>query len=286
MKLALCILAGAMGATALPAPSNPLPAAPAEVTAAAPHQTVLLAYRASGSQEGDTAVAVYETSPDADDVRHRVLTIFGNRNGTFVPEVTSDKLIACSKCTQFHNDAFAPENVKVSPGHIHLAQFDSGEMPSTTSFDFEKRQGEWYVTRATRVTYEGGDGDPIEENLPIPASGLVQHMNGQWSVPTYWNAIVVNDATGRFSFEHGEPTLQSLRNSIEKSCKGPRCRVLAQQQDGCISLVHDSDGKSFGGGSSNPKSAAAAIGKALEACKAAGSEGCREIRTDCSKGIL
>ena len=31
MKLALCILAGAMGATALPAPSNPFPAAPSEI---------------------------------------------------------------------------------------------------------------------------------------------------------------------------------------------------------------------------------------------------------------
>ena len=285
MKLALCVLAGAMGANTLPAPSNPLPAAPAEVTAAAPPQTVLLAYTASGSQEGATAIAVYETPPDADDIRHRVLTIFGNRNGRFVPEVTSDKLIACSKCTQFHDDPFHPKHVEVSAGHVQIDQFDSGQMPSTTSFTFQKRQGKWLVTEATRETYEAGVGKPRLEKMPIATSGLVEDMDGRWTAPAYFNALVVDDITGMFAFLHGEPTIKQLHERIARDCNASSCRVLAQQKDGCISLIRDSSGRSFGASNADPEAKLDAINNAMATCKATGGSGCAEVRTDCDKGI-
>jgi hypothetical protein len=47
----------------------------------------------------------------------------------FIPDFANDKLIACSKCSQFHDDQFYPDDVKVSAGHIHIDQFDAGRSP-------------------------------------------------------------------------------------------------------------------------------------------------------------
>jgi hypothetical protein len=287
MKFALSALTTtlALAAAGLTWAGTP-PQAPAEIAAAAPAGMTLLSFKASGTQTGATAAAVYETAPDKDGVRHRQLTLFGNTNGKFAPEVTSDKLIACSTCSQYHDDQFYPDHVEVSTGHVHIDQFDSGEMPSTTTFDFVQKQGKWYVTKATRDTYEAGEGDPRREKLAIPASGLVQDMDGRWSVPTYYSALAVNDATGKFAFEHGATTLQQLQKSIAEDCQGPGCRVLVQQQDGCMSLVRDSSGKSFGAGVANHEAKTDAVAKAMSACKAGGGNACKEVRTDCSKGIL
>lgn len=264
------------------------PQAPAEITVAAPAGMTLLSFKASGTQAGAAAAAVYETAPADDGVRHRQLTLFGNTGGKFVPEATSDKLIACSMCTQYHDDPFYPAHVEVSVGHVHIDQFDSGEMPTTTTFDFVQKQGKWYVTKATRDTYDRGFGDPHKETLPIPASGLVQDMDGRWSVPTYFNALVVNDTTGRYSFSLGEGSTKELQNDIATSftCKAAGCRVLLQtQQDGCLSLVRDSSGKSFGAGNTDPDSKAGAIDKAMAACKSGGGATCKEVEARCSKGF-
>jgi len=289
MKIALRALttAVALAAAGLAWGGTP-PQAPAEIAAAAPAGMTLLSFQASGTQAGATAAAVYETAADAEGVRHRQLTLFGNTNGKFVPEATSDKLIACSMCTQYHDDPFYPSHVEVSLGRVHIDQFDSGEMPSTTTFDFAQKQGKWYVTKATRDTYEGGYGDPHKETLPIPASGLVQDMDGRWSVPTYFNALVVNDTTGRYSFSLGLHTMKARQDDIATSftCKTAGCRVLLQtQQDGCISLVRDSSGKSFGASNTDPESKTGAIDKAMAACKASGDSTCKEVEARCNKGF-
>jgi hypothetical protein len=264
------------------------PLIPAEVSASAPPGTTLLAYQASGAKDGAIAAAVYETSPDAEGVRHRVLTVFGNKTGKFIPEASNDRIIACSKCTQFHDDAFAPKYIEVSADRVHIDQFDSGEMPSTTSIDFERRRGAWYVGKATRVTYEAGGGIPLRENLPLPTSGLLQDMDGQWSVPPSFIAIVANDTTGRYSFLHGYHTAQELQKSIDGSytCKVAGCRVLLKQShDGCLSLARDSNGKSFGVATVDPQAKTEATHGAIDACKVAGGTECKEVETRCSSGI-
>ena len=287
MKITLCALTAAIAtATAGLGWADASPQAPAEVAGAAPAGMTLLSFKASGTQAGATGVAVYESAPDGEGVRHRQLTLLGNTSGKFTPEATSAKLIACSKCSQYHDDPFYPDHVQVSAGRVHIDQFDGGEMPSTTSLDIVQKQGKWYVAKATRVTYEAGEGDPHQEKLPLPASGLVQDMDARWSVPTYYSALAANDASGKFAFEHGATTLQQLQKSIAEDCQGPTCRVLVQQQDGCMSLVRDSSGKSFGAGVADPEAKADAVAKAMAACKTDVGTGCKEVRTDCSKGIL
>jgi hypothetical protein len=290
MKIAPCALTTVI-ATAIAglAWAGTPPQAPAEIAAAVPAGMTLLSFKASGTQAGATAAAVYETAPDGDGVRHRQLTLFGNANGKFIPEVTSNKLIACSRCSQYHDDQFYPNHVEVSAGHVHIDQFDSGEMPSTTTFDFVQKQGKWYVTKATRDMYEAGGGDPHREKLPVPVSSLVQDMDGRWSVPTYFNALVVNDTTGRYSFPHGIHTMKELQDDIATSftCKSAAgCRVLLQtQQDGCMSLVRDGTGRSFGATNTDPESKVGALDKAIAACKSGGSSTCKEVETRCNKGI-
>lgn len=289
MKVAFCALNIAMtAAVAMPALADTPPRTPTEVIAAAPPGTTLLAYQASGPQSGATSVAVYESTPDSDGVRHRQLIIFKEENGKFVPEASSKRLIACSKCTQFHDDPFSPKYVEVSESRVHIDQFDSGEMPSTTSIDLERRQGQWYVTKATRVTYEAGAGDPLKENLPLPTSGLAQDMGGRWSVPPSFSAIVVNDVTGRYSLLHDYHTAQDLQQSIAGShtCKVAGCRVLLKQShDGCLSLVRDNNGMSFGAATVDPQAKTAAMAEAMAACKVAGGRECKEVETRCNSGI-
>lgn len=281
-------IAAMVAAAAWSTSAEALPQPPPEVIAAAPARTTLLAYKANSTQSGATAVAVYETAPDRDGVKHRQMTIFDNKDGKFIPESTSDKLIACSMCSQFHDDSFYADHVEVSADHVHIDQFDSGEMPSTTSLDFVQKQGQWYVTKATRVTYEAGGGEPAREELPLPASRLVQDMDGRWSVPVYFNAIVVNDTTGRYSFPHGSHTVKELQDDIATSftCKAAGCRVVLQtQQDGCMSLVRDGSGKWFAGSNTDPESKAGALDKAMAACRSGGSSTCKEVETRCNKGF-
>jgi hypothetical protein len=158
-------------------------------------------------------------------------------------------IIACSKCSQFHDDPFAHANVKVTPGHIHFDQMDGGEQPSTTTLDFVRKDSRWVVTTATRVSVDEGRYDSKTEKLPIPASRLVKDMDGAWSVPTYFNALAVESKSDGFMFVHGDSSRDELHRSVQSECKGGDCKVLVEQQDGCISLVRDGTGHSFGAGS-------------------------------------
>jgi hypothetical protein len=265
--------------------AEPTPSAPAEIVASAPQGTHLLAFKASGDQVDADAVAVFETPPDKDGVTYRDLIIFGKKDGKFAPEVSSDKIIACSKCSQFHDDPFAFANLKVTPGHVHLDQMDGGEQPSTTTLDFVRKNAIWVVTTATRVSVEEGRYDSKTEKLPIPSSGLVKDMDGAWSVPTYFNALAVESKTNRFMFIHGGGSREELQSRVQSECKGGDCKVLVEQQDGCISLVRDGTGRSFGAGTLDAKQKDQAIAAATAACSAAGGNQCKAVRTDCSTGV-
>ncbi|HEY9130708.1 MAG TPA: DUF4189 domain-containing protein [Dyella sp.] len=287
MTFAPRLLFAAFAATmSLPSLADTLPPAPPEIAASAPAGTSLIAFKTSGDGPDADAVAIYETSPDADDIRYRKLIIFGRKDGKFVPEVTNDKLIACSKCSQFHDDPFDPDDLKVVPGHIHIDQMDGGEKPSTTTFDFVRRNGSWLVTKATRFSIAMGRYESTTEKLPLPKSGLVQDMDGRWSFPVYLNTIVIKGKTNRFMFLHGNLGPEEFQRSIAADCKDMDCRVLIQQQDGCISLAQDSAMQSFGAGVPDHKAEKEAAAKAIAKCNAAGGNACKEVRTDCSKGVL
>lgn len=146
----LVCLATLIASPAMSKAADPPATAPAEVMAAAPQGTHLLAFKTSGDQADADAVAVFEAAPDKEGVAHRDLIIFGKKNGKFVPEVTNDKLIACSKCTQFHDDPFYPRHLEVTPGRVHIVQFDSGEKTSETTLDLVRQAGDRHVTKATR----------------------------------------------------------------------------------------------------------------------------------------
>jgi hypothetical protein len=262
------------------------PAAPAEVTAAAPPGTTLLAFSASGEQPNADAVAVFQTAPDKDNVRHRTLVMFGKKDGKFVPDFSNDKLIACSLCSQFHDDQFYPENVKVTPGHVHIDQFDAGEKPSQTMLDFVRKPDGWHVASATRETVVAGEGKATTARLPVPPSGLAKDMDANWRVPVFLNTILINHKKGdKFSFLHGDATVEAMWKSEGGDCNKQDCTILLQQGDGCISLVRDASGRPFGGGTPEPKDEKAALAKAMTACSAAGGQTCKEVRTDCSEGI-
>jgi hypothetical protein len=278
-------LAALIAFQALSKTAEPPLSAPTEVATAAPQGTHLLAFKTSGDQVDADAVAVFETPSNKDGVAQREFIIFGKKNGKFVPEVSSDKIIACSKCSQFHDDPFAYANVKVTQGHVHLDQMDGGEQPSTTTMDFVRKNGMWVVTTATRVSVEEGRYDSRTENLPIPVSGLVKDMDGLWSVPPFFNALAVESKSNRFMFRHGDATREELQGSIRSECKGGDCKVLVEQQDGCISLVRDGTGRSFGAGTLDAKQKYEAIAAATAACTSAGGNQCKPIRTDCSTGV-
>jgi hypothetical protein len=281
-------LAALMMTTAPAFASSPSgqPVAPTEVTAAAPAGTTLLSFASSGEQSNADAVAVFETAPDKDDVRHRTLVMFGRKDGKFVTDFSSDKLIACSKCSQFHDDQFYPAHVKVSPVHVHIDQFDSGEAPSQTMLDFVRKNDGWHVASATRETFAAGEGEGRNEKLPLPPSGLAKDLDAKWSVPVFLNTIVINHKKGdKFSFLHGDATVDAMWKSQAGDCNKQDCTILIQQQDGCISLVRDASGRPFGAGTPDPKDEKAASTKAMTACNAAGGQACKEVRTDCSTGI-
>ncbi|PTR30930.1 uncharacterized protein DUF4189 [Luteibacter sp. OK325] len=283
----ICFLSALAALMAFPAMSKaaePPPNAPAEIVAAAPQGTHLLVFKASGDQVDANAVAVFETSPDKDGVTYRDLIIVGRKDGKFVPEVSSDKIIACSKCSQFHDDPFAFANLKVTPSHVHLDQMDGGEQPSTTTMDFVRKDATWVVTTATRVSVEEGRYNSRTEKLPKPASGLVKDMDGAWIVPTYFNALAVENKTNRFMFLHGYGTHEELQGSIKSECKGSDCKILVEQQDGCMSLVRDSTARSFAAGTPNAGTKDDAVAFAIAACSRAGGGQCRVVRTDCSTG--
>lgn len=258
-----------------------------EVIAAAPQGTRLISFRSSGPQSDADAIAVYETAPDQEGVRHRDLVVFRRKSGKFIPEIRSGKIIACSKCSQFHDDPFDDGNVGVTPGRIHIEQMDGGEKPSTTILDFVRKADAWRVTEATRITVEEGRGEQVTEKLPLPASGLMQDMDARWSVPTFFNAVVVNDKTHKFAFLHGSRTPAELEKSIAMSCRdGSDCRVLVRQQDGCMSLVRDEKLRAFAVGIQGSKDKQNAVALALAKCRVEGNGKCEEVRTDCSTGVL
>jgi hypothetical protein len=259
--------------------------APAEVASAGPQGTRLIAFKTSGHQPNADAMAVFETPVDKDGVAHRDLVIFGKKDGKFIPEVTSDKLIACSKCSQFHDDPFAYANIKVTQGHIHLDQMDGGEQPSTTTMDFVRKDSRWVVMTATRISVDEGRYDAKTEKLPIPASGLVMDMDGAWSVPAYFNALAVDSKSNQFIFLHGDGSREALQGSVRSECKDGDCKVLVEQQDGCISLVQDGGGHSFGAGIPDAGKKDVAIAAAMAACGHAGGNQCKPVRTDCSTGV-
>lgn len=264
-----------------------LPSAPKEIAAYAPSGTTLLTFATSGDQPNADAFAVFETGPDKANVRHRTLIMFGKKNGKFVPDFSSDKLIACSACSQFHDDPWESNYLKFTPGRLHIEQMDGGEKPSTTFLDFVRKGGVWHVTAATRETVVAGREKDTTERLPLPASGLAKDMVVPWSVPVFLNTILINHKKGdEFSFLHGHASVDAMWKSEEGDCNRQDCTILVQQGDGCLSLVRDSIGRPFGAGTPDPKDEKAATAKAIAACSSAGGQSCEEVRNDCSRGIL
>lgn len=258
---------------------------PPEVNAAAPVGTTLVAFATSGDQPNADAAAVFEGAADKEDVRHRTLVVFGKREGKFVPDFSNDKIIGCSKCTQFHDDPFWPGHFKVNAGRILLDQFDSGQKPSTTTIELARKGAVWYVTAAERQTVEGGDGASSLRKLPLPASGLAKDMDGEWGIPVVFNTLLINNKNGKFMLYHGGSSSEQVWQTLKSDCNKGDCTVLVQQQDGCISLAKSADGRFFGAGTPNPRDKKAAISKAVDACSVSGGKQCEAIRTDCSRGI-
>lgn len=280
---AVTLLATSMSAPATAQPSST--SAPAEVMTAAPAGTTILYFAESGSQPDAAAAAVFESAPDREGVRRRTLAVFGKREGTFIPQFSNDKVIGCSKCTQFHDDPFWPDNVKVATNHITIDQGDGGETPSTTSISLVLRDGVWKVEHAIRKVVRGGRGEGATETISLPPSGLAKDLDVKWTVPVFYNTIVVNNTTGRFMFRHQTPTPEGVWDEIKGRCNKQECSIVVQQQDGCISLVQDASAKSFGAGTPDEKNESAASAKAMAACQAAGGQQCKVVRTDCTKGI-
>lgn len=269
-----------------PHSAAPAPSAPPEVAATAPAGTTLLSFASSGNQANADAVAVFETAPDKDNVRYRTLVMFGKKGGKFVPDFSNDKLVACSKCSQFHDDQFYPAHVKVFPGHVHIDQFDAGEKPSQTALDFVRKGDGWHVTRATRETVVEGYGEATTKKLPLPTSGLAKDMDAKWSVPVYLNTVLFNRRNGKFMFMHKNGTQEAVWEAAKDDCNKDDCDVLVQQQDGCISLVRDASGRPFAAGTPDPNDEKAALSKAMDACSAAGGKTCKEANTDCNTGVF
>jgi hypothetical protein len=285
-RLALAALAMiASPAFAAPAAKTP-PLAPPEVTAAAPPGTSLLFFAASGDQPAADAAAVFETVQDKDDVRYRTLIVFGKKGSKFIPNFANDKLIACSKCSQFHDDQFYPAHVKVSAGHIHIDQFDAGEKPSQTTLDLVRKEDGWHVASATREAVPEGYGKATTKTLPMPASGLAKDMDAQWNVPVFLNTVLFNHRNGKFMFMHKNSTPAAVWEAAKGDCNKEDCDVLVQQQDGCISLVRDAAGHPFAAGTPDPKDEKAALTKAMDACSKEGGKVCEEANTDCNTGVF
>lgn len=266
--------------------ASPPPSAPPEVMAAAPKGTTLLFFASSGNQSNADAAAVFETTPDKDGVKWRTLSLFGRKEGKFVEDFSNDKLIACSKCSQYHDEQFYTEMVQMSPGHIYIEQQDGGEKPSTTILDFQRKSGKWMIAKATRETVDFGRYNDRTEKLPIPKSGLAVDMDIKWIVPTYLNTLLLNKKDNSFSFLHGHPTTDAMWSSRKGDCNQTDCTILVQQGDGCISLVRDASQKSFAGKTANPKGKNEAVADAMKACESANGIKCEEVRTDCTRGIL
>jgi hypothetical protein len=282
--VALGLLVSSGSALAAP-PARHAPDTPAEISSAAPAGSSLLAYESSGTQPDADAVAVFETPADKDGTQYRTLTIFQRKDGKFVPILSSDKIIGCSRCTQFHDDPFWPDNVKVTPGRIEINQGDGGETSSETGILLIRRSGDWKVDRAVRSFVDGGRGPAKVSNLPLPASGLAKDFDAKWSVPFYLNTLMVNNRTGAFMLTHRGTSPDQVWETLKDDCNKQDCTILVQQQDGCISLVKDGKGRFFGAGIPNSRDKKAAISKATDACTAAGGRQCEAIRTDCTRGI-
>jgi hypothetical protein len=267
-------------------PATVLPSAPAEVLAATPGGTTLLAFSSSGDQPTANAAAVFQTGPDKDGVRHRTLVVFEKKDGKFVPAFSNDRLIACSMCSQQHDDAFLTSGLKATSGHVHIEQVDIGKYEVETNIELDRRAGAWHVGSATRKTYIMEEDRMIAmQKLPLPASGLAKDMDAKWTVPVFLNTILINNKkNGRFSFLHGDTSMAEMWKNEEGHCDPQDCTVLVQQQDGCISLVRDESSRPFGSGSPDPDDEKLAIAKAINICKATGGKACKEVRTDCYRG--
>lgn len=293
---------------AVPAPGAEAPPdVPADVLAVVPDGMRLLTFKTAGPRndgfdkagEGYIAAAVYETASDTDGVRYRTLTLFIRKDGRFVPELTNDKVIACSKCSQFHDDPFIPDHLEVITGHIaKILQMDGGMHSSTTELVFFRRNdGQWVVTKAERITYEYGlDDEVLKEQLPLPASGLVRDMDAHWIVPEYFSTLVVNQRRHRYTFLSGAHSLAQVGREIRAKVNDTRndrrvctveshCEVAAQlHHDGCISVVESESLQLFGGSTQELK-ASKAIANAMAACSAAGGKACTALRTECNVGV-
>ncbi|PTR30928.1 uncharacterized protein DUF4189 [Luteibacter sp. OK325] len=265
--------------------AEPTPSAPAEIVASAPQGTHLLAFKASGDQVDADAVAVFETPPDKDGVTYRDLIIFGKKDGKFAPEVSSDKIIACSKCSQFHDDPFMVEGLDVKHGHIHIDQEDGGEKPTTTIIDLTRQSGEWHVKSASRHIVVMGRYEERTVVLPLPKSGLAKDMDAEWAIPVYLNTLIVNQKTGKSWILTGDESQEAVWKHMVGRCDKQDCKILVQQQDGCISLVRDESSRPFSGASSDNKEKKQAVSQAMDACNAAGGKACKEVDTQCRRGI-
>jgi hypothetical protein len=189
-------------------------------------------------------------------------------------------------CSQFHDDQFSPAHLKVTPDHVHIDQFDGGMKESNTALDLVRLAGVWHVTSATRRTVIGGYGEETMQKLPLPTSGLAKDMDLKWTVQVFLNTLLINKKqNGKFMFSHGDTSVAAMWANQEGDCNPHDCTVLVQQQDGCISLVRDESSRSFGGGNPDYNDQTRSVAQAMSACKAAGGKACKEVRTDCHKGI-
>lgn len=123
------------------------------------------------------------------------------------------------------------------------------------------------------------------ESLPIPSSGLAKDMNARWNVPVYLSTLMVNHKNGKFMFLHRDESPEAAWNSVKGDCNKQDCTILAQQQDGCISLVRDALSRSFSGVGADTRDEKPAVSAAMDACNAVGGRLCKPVRTDCSAGI-
>jgi hypothetical protein len=283
---ALAALLAMNGSALAEPPAKPNPTAPQEVLATAPAGTKLLAFQSSGEQADATAIAVFESAPDKNDSQFRTMVVFGKKDGVFKPDFSNDKIIACSNCDQYHGDSFDITSTTVSAGRIEINQFDAGEKPSTTMIELKKVDGIWHAAKASRQNVFLGRGPATSEALPLPTSGLAKDMDGKWSYVAYLNTIMVNHANGKAMFLHKDRSPDLVWKHVGSDCNPQDCTIVVQQGDGCMSLVRDSAGRSFGAGTPDPRNKKEALDKAMSACSAAGGQACKQFNTECTRGIF
>jgi Domain of unknown function (DUF4189) len=260
------------------------------------NETLLMEKHADFDGDGiQDTVAVVEspvsaTAHQAAHSKRRLLVLHNTQDGLQLT-AENEKLIACSKCGQQLDDPFASKDIQLSGQTLTIKQIENNAHPNSVSYEFtfDKATKTWLLSKGEVVRQQqqdSGDWAAERKSLPVTPSLEISKVDGKWSVPQYWNAVVTDKQGSLYTSFFNLESEAALQSVIDEACKNDdKCNVIAKANYGCIAMAQDDKNRLYAANSNDSiKAAVDLVESAMNECKAASGQGCKEVFAECSVG--